>query len=130
MRTALIDCVNLTAALREFAAARDWERFHSPKNLVMALTSEVGELTEHFQWLTEEQSSALNSAHRMRVGEELADILIYLVRLADALGIDMDEVTRRKLAANAAKYPTDLAKGNALKYSELDPSKRRSEIPG
>jgi dCTP diphosphatase len=95
----------LKEELRRFAAERDWEGYHSPKNLAMALAVEASELLEHFQWLTEQQSRELGSEKSTRVSEELADTLIYLVRLADRLEIDLETATRRKMAMNAKKYP-------------------------
>lgn len=97
--------VELKRELRNFAAERDWEGYHSPKNLAMALVVEASELLEHFQWLTQEQSRELDSGKATQVSEELADILIYLVRLADRLEIDLESATRRKMAMNAMKYP-------------------------
>src|SRR5687767_9572301 len=105
--------------LRDFAAARDWEQFHSPKNLAMALSAEAGELLEIFQWLTEEQSRRLEPASHAAVSDEIADVLLYLIRLGDQLGIDPVAAARRKLAANEQKYPADKARGNAKKYTEL-----------
>ena len=96
----------LAVFLGEFAAARDWEQFHSPKNLAMALSVETAELTEHFQWLTQDQSLALNEQQREAVALEMADVLIYLVRMADRLDIDLLEAARRKVVLNAKKYPT------------------------
>lgn len=95
----------LRDALRDFAAARDWEQFHLPKNLAMALIVEAAELVEHFQWLTPEQSSDLDGASRAAIGEEVADVLLYLIRLADVLGIDPIEAARAKMLKNAVKYP-------------------------
>jgi NTP pyrophosphatase (non-canonical NTP hydrolase) len=109
----------LRTALREFAAAREWERFHSPKNLAMALAGEAGEVIEHFQWLTEEASRALPAAQRDEVALELADVLLYLVRLGDVLGVDLAEAARRKLAINAERYPVDRARGRSDKYDKL-----------
>ncbi len=100
--------------LARFAADRDWDQFHSPKNLVMALTSEVGELNELFQWLTEDQSKNVDK-DEMR--QEIADIFIYLLRLSDKLDIDIEEAVRGKIEINAKKYPIDLSKGNAIKYN-------------
>lgn len=110
---------SLQVALQEFAQQREWDRFHSPKNLVMALAGETGELLELFQWLTEEESLAANlpAATHERVQEELADVLLYLLRLADKLHIDLEEAAARKLATNAERYPVVLAKGNAVKYN-------------
>ena len=103
----LIDTRPLEAALHEFADERDWHRFHSPKNLAMALTGEVGELVELFQWQTEEESKgvASDSKTARAVRDELADVVIYAVRLAAVLGVDLNEAITAKLAANAVKYP-------------------------
>lgn len=109
----------LAAALRAFAAERDWQQFHTPKNLAAALSVEAAEVLEHFQWLTAEQSAALAEADRARVAEELADVLLYLVRLADVLGVDLARAARDKMAQNALKYPADKARGSARKYTEL-----------
>ncbi len=95
----------LRDALRRFAAERDWERFHSPKNLASALIVEAGELLEPFQWLGEEESRQLSGAQLEHVGEELADVLLYLVRLADVLGVDLHAAALRKIGINARKYP-------------------------
>jgi len=111
---------DLADHLRKFAAERDWEQFHSPKNLSMALLVEVAEIAEHFQWLTEQQSRDLDAAKRAEVAHELADSLIYLVRLADQLGIDLLEAAERKLALNETKYPADKVRGSPKKYSEYD----------
>jgi len=111
---------DLADHLRQFAAERDWEQFHSPKNLSMALLVEVAEIAEHFQWLTEQQSRDLDAAKREEVAHELADSLIYLVRLGDQLGIDLLEAAERKLALNEAKYPADKVRGSPKKYSEYD----------
>ena len=110
----------LRSRLDAFARDRDWEQFHSPKNLAMALSVEVAEIAEHFQWLTEEQSRDLGAAKRAEVEQELADVLIYLVRLADQLGIDLLEAAQRKLAVNEARYPADKVRGSSRKYSEYD----------
>jgi NTP pyrophosphatase (non-canonical NTP hydrolase) len=103
----LVDVSRLQQALAAFARERDWERFHSPKNLAMALTGEVGELVELFQWLDEASSHevAREPATARAVRDEIADVMIYLVRLAAVLGVDLDEALRSKLAANARKYP-------------------------
>lgn len=108
----------LRDALREFAKDRDWDQFHSPKNLAMALSVEAAELLEHFQWLTEQQSFALDDKKRAAVAEEIADVLIYLVRLADKLGLDPVGEAREKIERNRAKYPADQVRGQAKKYSE------------
>ncbi len=111
---------NLKTRLQEFATQRDWDQFHSPKNLSMALSAEVAEILEHFQWLTEEQSSSLPDDKRKEVEAELADTLIYLVRLADKLDIDLIKAAESKIEINERKYPVDKAKGSAAKYTELD----------
>ncbi|WPG39195.1 nucleotide pyrophosphohydrolase [Variovorax sp. EBFNA2] len=99
------DLQSLTQALRDFAQARDWEQFHSPKNLASALSVEAAELLEHFQWLTEAQSRALPADKRAEIGTEIADVLLYLLQLADRLGIDPVEAAKHKMLANAVKYP-------------------------
>lgn len=109
----------LREQLRAFAEARDWEVFHSPKNLAMALAAEAGELLEVFQWMTEPQSRDLPPDARARASEEIADVLLYLVRLADQLGIDPIDAANRKIVANAARYPADKARGSSKKYTEL-----------
>lgn len=108
-------------SLRHFAEERDWNRFHSPKNIAMALAVEAAELLENFQWLTEEESRRLAERPEdyRAVREEIADVQIYLLRLADLLGIDLDTAIRDKMSQNAEKYPVALAKGNALKYNRL-----------
>jgi len=108
----------LRQRIREFAHARDWERFHSPKNLVMALSVEMAELLEPFQWLTAEQSCQLSAEQHEAVRQEVADVLIYLTRLADVLKIDLLEAAADKLAINARKYPADQAFGNTLKFTD------------
>jgi NTP pyrophosphatase (non-canonical NTP hydrolase) len=117
----LVDVAGLQEAMARFARERDWEPFHSPKNLAMALTGEVGELVELFQWLSEDASHgvAQDPATARRVRDEIADVLLYLVRLAAVLHVDLDEAVRSKLAANALKYPVDRARGSAKKYSDL-----------
>ena len=110
----------LIKKLRKFADERDWEQFHSPKNLSMALVVEVGEILECFQWLTEEQSRNLDSDRLKRVKEEIGDVQIYLARLADQLGFSPLEAAEEKLKQNIRKYPAEKAKGKAKKYTELD----------
>jgi dCTP diphosphatase len=114
----LTEIPKLQERLREFAERRDWKQFHSPKNLSMALIVEAGELAEHFQWLTQEESFNLSDEKLEAVGEELADIFVYLVRLADQLDIDLSEVVDRKIGLNELKYPADLVRGSAKKYDE------------
>lgn len=113
------DLQSLINSLREFSSQRDWDQFHSPKNLASALTVEAAELLEHFQWLTEAQSRELPADKRVAVGEEMADVLLYLLRLSDQLNIDLVDAARRKLALNAAKYPVDRSRGTSKKYTEL-----------
>ena len=117
-----MDIIALQRRLREFAQARDWEQFHTPKNLAMALAAEAGELLEIFQWLTDEQASAVTGRDEdlQLVREELADILIYLVRMADVVQIDLEDAVRGKLRDNERRYPVELAKGNATKYNRRD----------
>ena len=110
---------DLTTALRLFAAERDWEQFHSPKNLAIALSVEASELLEHFQWLTDAESARLDAVQLARVREEMADVLLYLIRLADRLDVDLLAAARDKIALNAEKYPADKARGSRRKYTEL-----------
>lgn len=111
----------LQALLADFAAERQWERFHTPKNLVMALTGEVGELSELFQWLTAEESSAIldDPTRRTQVEDEVADVFIYLLQLADVLRIDLLAVAEAKVRKNAQRYPSDIVRGRAVKSSDL-----------
>jgi dCTP diphosphatase len=110
---------SLQQTIRDFADARDWEQFHTPKNLASALIVEAAELLEPFQWLTPEQSTRLDAGKREQVTQEMADVLIYLIRLADVLDIDLIQAAERKLAINAAKYPVEKARGIAVKYNDL-----------
>ena len=105
---------------RAFAAARDWEQFHSPKNLAMALSVEAAELVEEFQWLTEAESKALDAERHERVRLELADVFIYLLRLADRLDVDLMRAADDKMVLNERKYPADRVRGDARKYTEYD----------
>jgi len=104
---------------RQFVAERDWQQFHSPKNLAMALAGEAGELLELFQWLTQQESRNLPDNARQAVAHEIADIQIYLAAISDRLGIDIGPAVAEKMKLNAEKYPVDLARGSALKYSGL-----------
>ena len=113
-----MDIEKLQAELREFAKERDWEQFHTPKNLMMAMTGEVGELLEIFQWLSDSKSLSLDSDTKKATAEELADIFIYLVRLSDILEIDLEQSVKDKLELNGQKYPVHLSKGNAKKYNK------------
>ena len=110
----------LRQRLARFAAERDWDQFHSPKNLAMALIAEAAELVEHFQWLTEAQSHALSADKRREVALELADILIYLIRAADKLGVDLIQVAQEKIAINEARYPADKVRGDARRAGEYE----------
>jgi len=108
----------LIKELRAFAKERDWEQFHSPKNLAMALSVEVAEIVEIFQWLTQEESRNLSFQQKEKVKEEIGDVLIFLANLADRLGIDPMEAAKEKLEINRKKYPAELVKGKANKYTE------------
>jgi len=120
MNTREIDSLDtLRRHIREFALARAWERYHTPKNLAMALSVEAAELFEPFQWLTAEQSGQLSPEQHEAVRQEIADVLIYLTRLADLLDIDLLDAAADKLTINARKYPVDKAHGNVLKYSDF-----------
>lgn len=114
----ILDIAAIQRQQREFVGERDWEQFHTPKNLVMALAGEVGELIEHFQWLTPQESQSLvaDPQAKSAVADEMADVLVYLLRLADVLDIDLPEAVTAKVAKNAAKYPVDEARGVARKY--------------
>jgi NTP pyrophosphatase (non-canonical NTP hydrolase) len=115
MTSALSD---LARRLSEFAAERDWEQFHSPKNLAMALVGEAGELAAEFQWMTEAQSQQPDAAQLARIRAESADVLNYLVRLADKLGIDLIAAAHEKIELNARRYPADKVRGSSKKYNE------------
>ena len=109
----------LRAQLLAFVTERDWDQFHTPKNLVMALVAEAGELVEHFQWLTPEQSGNLAPDVRAEVELEIADVLLLMLRLCDKLGVDPITASERKLALNRQKYPVEKARGRATKYDKL-----------
>lgn len=114
------DLADLTDAIRTFCEERDWEQFHKPRNLILALVGEVGELAELFQWLNAEQSAQImNEAVGRQVQDELADVFYYVLRLADVLRVDLGDALTRKLEINAEKYPIDKARGSAAKYTEL-----------
>jgi dCTP diphosphatase len=110
---------NLSQQLEQFALDRDWKQFHSPKNLASALVVEAAELLEHFQWLTEDQSRRLEETKRDAVAAEMADVLLYLLQLSSAVGVDLVGAAREKVKANAVKYPVHLAKGSSRKYDGL-----------
>lgn len=122
---AWIDAARLTQALEQFARERDWGQFHSPKNLVMALTGEVGELNEIFQWLTEAQSceAGRDPETAQAVQDELADVLMYLLRLASVLGVDMNAAVAQKLRKNALRYPVAQSRGSRRKSCDLPPGR-------
>ena len=109
----------LRDALRRFAAEREWDQFHFPKNLAIALSVEAAELLEHFQWLPDVESAALPAETRTKVREELADVLLYLIRLADKLDIDLAAAAFDKMGVNAKKYPVHKARGTSKKYTDL-----------
>ncbi len=115
-----MDINEIQSVLEKFAVDRDWNQFHSPKNLAMALTGEAGELLEIFQWMTEEQSKNLSDKDKQKVTEELADVMIYLLRLADKTDIDIEKAIGFKIDMNASKYPVEKVKGSAKKYTEYE----------
>ena len=108
---------DLRASLREFVREREWERFHAPKNLSMALMVEAAELAEHFQWLDGAESENLDAETRREVTHELADVLVYLVRLADRLDVDLMQAVSEKMRINIEKYPSERVRGSARKYN-------------
>jgi len=108
----------LKMRLREFAKERDWDQFHAPKNLAMALSVEVAELVEHFQWLSEDQSKSLDEKTKAEVADEIADVQVYLIRLADKLDVDILDAVGQKIEKNKAKYPVDKVRGKSKKYTE------------
>ena len=110
---------DLTSQIHVFTQERDWQQFHSPKNLAMALSVEVSEIVEIFQWLTQEQSHNLDKGQLSHLEEEIGDVMIYLTNLADKFNIDPIEAAKKKMKLNAEKYPVDKAKGIAKKYTEL-----------
>ena len=109
----------LRSELAQFVAERDWDQFHNPKNLAMALAAECGELLEHFQWLTPEQAADPPTATKDAVEQEIADVFLFLLRLSDKLDLDLLAAARRKLELNRKKYPVDKARGRATKYDKL-----------
>lgn len=113
------DLAELSKAVARFARERDWEQFHTPKNLALSLTIEAAEVAEIFQWLTDEQARALPASKKEHLADELADTFTYLLKLADAYGIDLVKAAHAKLEKNAVKYPVEKSKGSAKKYDEL-----------
>ena len=119
-----MDIKKLQKEVADFAKKRDWDKFHSPKNIAMALSGEVGELTEVFQWLTEDESYLKSQPERVQwASEELADVFIYLVRMADKIGIDIEAAVREKIKLNAEKYPVETYRGKSTKYNRDDHGK-------
>lgn len=110
---------NIKKTLKKFSEDRDWDKFHSPKNLSMALSVEASELVEIFQWLTEEQSYNLNDSKKLHAEEEVADIAIYLLRICTKLDIDLEDAILKKMKKNEEKYPVEKVKGSAKKYTEI-----------
>jgi len=108
----------LIKMIRAFDVARDWEQFHSPKNLAMALSVEVAELVEIFQWMSEEESTQLSKDKRAKLAEEIGDVMIYLVNLSGKFDIDPVTAAKKKLKLNEAKYPSHITRGSVRKYSE------------
>lgn len=115
------DLQELSARIEAFAERRDWAQFHTPRNLTLALVGEVGELAAELQWLTDDEvAAALDDEHkRSRIEDELADVMIYLLRLADRCGVDLGEAAHAKITRNETRYPADLARGSAAKHSDL-----------
>jgi dCTP diphosphatase len=113
-----VDVAGVQARIREFVAERDWERFHTPKNVAAALSVEAAELLEIFTWLTPEESSALQAREREHAAEEIADVLVYALRLADLLGVDIGEAVDAKLRANALRYPAEAVRGSLDRYRD------------
>jgi len=110
----------LRARVNAFVTERDWAQFHSPKNLAMAMIVEAGEVVEHFQWMTEDESRNLNAETKEQVGQELSDTLVYLLRIAEVCGVDLIEAANKKIDLNAQKYPVDKCKGSNAKYSAYE----------
>ena len=113
-----MDLEKIKKIIREFASERNWDKYHTPKNLSMALSVEASELVEIFQWLTQEESKNIDSKDIQSVKDEVADILIYLIRIADKLDIDLEEAILEKIKKNSEKYPIELSKDNAVKYNK------------
>jgi NTP pyrophosphatase (non-canonical NTP hydrolase) len=110
----------LTERLRGFVRERDWEQFHSPKNLAMAMIVEAAELVEHFQWMTEQESREIATEKREQVAQEIADTFIYLLRMADVLGVDLIDAAHAKMDLNAQKYPAEKVRGSNARYTEYE----------
>ncbi|CAG4922910.1 nucleotide pyrophosphohydrolase [Paraburkholderia saeva] len=114
------DLMELRELIREFVSERDWDKFHTPKNLATALSVEASELLEPFQWLVSGERSELSDAKLTAIRHEMADVLVYLVRLADRLDVDLFAAVLEKMAINRTKYPADKVRGDARKYSKYD----------
>jgi NTP pyrophosphatase (non-canonical NTP hydrolase) len=114
-----IALTRLRDRLRDFASLRDWNQFHSPKNLAIALSVEVGELLEHFQWISDQDSLTMPPDKLGAIKDEVADVFLYLIRLADILNVDMVQAANEKVDANSRKYPIEKSRGSAKKYTEL-----------
>jgi NTP pyrophosphatase (non-canonical NTP hydrolase) len=112
------DLVELSSRIARFAEAREWQRFHTPRNLVLALAGEVGELAAEFQWV--EENEHLGSDHLNRVSDEIADVAIYLIRLAEILGVDLGEVISQKIDRNELRYPVENSRGSSAKYTSYE----------
>jgi NTP pyrophosphatase (non-canonical NTP hydrolase) len=110
----------LRARVNAFVTERDWAQFHSPKNLAMAMIVEAGEVVEHFQWMTEDESRNLDAETKEQVGQELSDTLVYLLRIAEVCGVDLIEAANKKIDLNAQKYPVEKCKGSNAKYSAYE----------
>ena len=110
--------IELRTRINTFVEERDWAQFHSPKNLAMAMIVEAGEVVEHFQWMTEQESLNLNAETKEQVGQELSDTFVYLLRIAEVCGIDLIDAANKKIDLNAKKYPVEKVKGSNAKYTE------------
>jgi NTP pyrophosphatase (non-canonical NTP hydrolase) len=118
------DLTEIREIVRQFVSERDWDKFHTPKNLATALSVEASELLEPFQWLVSGDKSELDEAKRTAIRHEMADVLVYLVRLADKLDVDLFEAVEEKMVLNRAKYPADQVRGDSRKYSEYKDKSR------
>ncbi|MEE9331751.1 MAG: nucleotide pyrophosphohydrolase [Methylophilaceae bacterium] len=112
--------VDLRTRVNAFVEARDWAQFHSPKNLAMAMIVEAGEVVEHFQWMSEQESQHLDDEAKEKVGQELSDTLVYLLRIAEVCGIDLIDAANKKIDLNAKKYPVNKVKGSNAKYTAYE----------
>ena len=110
--------VNLRTRINQFVAEREWDQFHTPKNLAMAMIVEAAEVVEHFQWDTPQESAALSDERKTEIGHELADTFVYLLRIAEVCGIDLIAAANAKIDLNAKKYPVEKARGSNAKYTE------------